>query len=642
MHRLYESNQNFQQIYSKAESSSFLTLYRQIIKQITFEKIQHINTIWLSEIAQIQAAKYSQSISSIIIYALKENPKTIYRYFNNGLISQSEVERIQSECVRNATHEEDFVRAIYYLANSSLKYEAYNWLLGKNLSSNTLRKLGITANIDNPELAKISLRFLATFFAQAHQPLFLYIDRIEYLLLNTSTEERFANIGELQSLAEIYARKNCFLCLSGLTKAWNILPENLFTRILPLEIPSLSWDETLNLMKIYLAPSDEFTSYASEEDIYPYTEASIREMLRLSHGNIARTLHLAYETFEKAAPNQTRIEVEQVKEAALSFNKNMTHPLTISKANSNLTSENQKLLFEAYIKLLDTIAGAAEPRAKIARQVGEHYLVYVHGISQHRHGYSNGWWNVLKGFVGDIFGNGDLGGTRQEVLWSDLVNPRALVDQSQQQQLRREIELALKERQTQMIAATTGGGNDARRATIGSSAERVGSFAIDDFLIYMLNSKVRQQIIDRFTGAVKPLLENGSQLDIISHSWGTVVAYEGLRELEKLSLPGRVTTWFTVGSALSISPVRDRLRAENQDGNRPTNVEQWLNLDARGDLVGGMLGDKFDVTQEYLNLEPTGCSRFLGIYNPGCAHNSYFSQSNTAVNRDIFAQYITS
>ena len=310
-------------------------------------------------------------------------------------------------------------------------------------------------------------------------------------------------------------------------------------------------------------------------------------------------------------------------------------------ANSSLTSENQKLLIEAYSKLLDTIAGSAEPRAKIVRQAGDRYLIYVHGISQHLQGYSHNWWNALKRFVGNIFGSGELNDTRQEVVWSDLVNARTVVDEAEQQQLRREIELVLTERRQQIIANETGGGSDARRASVHSFTER-GGFAIDDFLIYMLNSRVRQQIIDRFTKVVRPLLENNSQIDIISHSWGTVVAYEGLRELEKLSLPGKVTTFFSVGSALSISPVRDRLREENQDGNRPTNVEQWVNLDAKGDLVGGMLGDKFDVTQEYLNLEPTGCSRFLGIYNLGCAHSSYFNHSNVAVNRDIFAKYIVS
>ena len=315
---------------------------------------------------------------------------------------------------------------------------------------------------------------------------------------------------------------------------------------------------------------------------------------------------------------------------------------TLSSVNNNLTAENQKLLIEAYMQLLNTIGGSAPSGVRVARQVGDRYLVYVHGISQHLRGYSNNWWNALQGFVGQTFGNGNLGDTRQEVLWSDLVNARTVVDQTQQQQLRREIELILEERRTQLIAANIGGGHDARRATVQSSAERGGGFAIDDFLIYMLNDDIRQQIINRFTDVVRPLLANGAQVDIISHSWGTVVAYEGLRELEKSSFSGIVSSFFTVGSALSISPVRGRLREENKDGNRPTNVEQWLNLDAKGDLVGGMIGDKFDVTQEYLSLEPTGCSSFfLGFYNLGCAHSSYFSQSNIAVNRDIFAKYIT-
>lgn len=86
---------------------------------------------------------------------------------------------------------------------------------------------------------------------------------------------------------------------------------------------------------------------------------------------------------------------------------NMTRPPAISLANSNLTAANQKLLIEAYLKLLDTIAGSGESTTKFPRQVGDRYLVYVHGISQHHHGYSDSWWNALKGFVGQIFGDRD-------------------------------------------------------------------------------------------------------------------------------------------------------------------------------------------------------------------------------------------
>lgn len=313
-----------------------------------------------------------------------------------------------------------------------------------------------------------------------------------------------------------------------------------------------------------------------------------------------------------------------------------------------LDAENQRLLIEAYLKLLDTLSGTVEPRESTVRQSGNRFLVYVHGISQHRQGYSDSWWNALKPHVGQIFGDGTLNTTRREVVWSDLVNARAslgMVDSVQEEQLRREIAAVLEERQRQAILAETGGGQAARRATTLQSRdmERGGGFSLDDFLVYMVNSKMRQQIINRFTEVVKPLLVSGSQVDVISHSWGTVVAYEGLRELEQdKSLSGRVSNLFTVGSALSLGPVRSSLREANQEGRLPALVNRWINIDAKGDLVGGMLSDRFDVTQDYLEQDPTGCTKGLFGYNLVCAHSSYFQAVNVTVNRDIFAKYLNS
>jgi metacaspase-1 len=307
-----------------------------------------------------------------------------------------------------------------------------------------------------------------------------------------------------------------------------------------------------------------------------------------------------------------------------------------------LEGENQRLLIQAYIKLLETLGGSAAARESSQLQVGNRQLVYVHGISQHTAGYSNNWWNALKQHVGTVFGNGSLNAERWEVIWSDLVNPRALFNLAHRDQLRREIMAVLEERRQQMVAVNTGGGQKARRAVMEArNVERGIGFAIDDFLVYMLDNDMRQRIIDRFIKVVKPLLEHNNQIDIVSHSWGTVVAYEALRQLEtNTALPGRVGNFFTVGSALSILPVRSHLRNENKDGHRPTNVERWINLDAKGDLVGGMLSDKFDITHEYLNLEPTGCPRQFFGYGLSCAHSSYFHDSNLTVNRDIFARFI--
>jgi hypothetical protein len=175
---------------------------------------------------------------------------------------------------------------------------------------------------------------------------------------------------------------------------------------------------------------------------------------------------------------------------------------------------------------------------------------------------------------------------------------------------------------------------------------RGSAIAIDDFLVYMLDDGMRRRILERFTRVVGPLLAAGTRVDLISHSWGTVVAYEGLRELEKRGLSGRVANWFTAGSALSIAPVQGRLRPENRPANGrrapyPALVDAWINLDAKGDPVGGPLVGRFPVTQEYLELDPTTCARqFWGGYEIGCAHGSYFQLPNLRVNRDIFAGHI--
>jgi hypothetical protein len=169
-----------------------------------------------------------------------------------------------------------------------------------------------------------------------------------------------------------------------------------------------------------------------------------------------------------------------------------------------------------------------------------------------------------------------------------------------------------------------------------------GVDCVEDFTIYLVNDTIRQQILDRFMQVVQPLLAGGLEVDVVSHSWGTVVAYEGLRQLaDGGSTQPLVRNFFTVGAALSIVPVKMRLRSANQDGRRPAMVRHWANLNAQGDVVGGPLKDRpFQVDDDFPNLDPFGCRSFLGIVNPACAHGSYFQAGNVPVNRDIFGAFI--
>jgi len=280
---------------------------------------------------------------------------------------------------------------------------------------------------------------------------------------------------------------------------------------------------------------------------------------------------------------------------------------------------------------------------------GKRYLVTVHGICQHPAGYSDEWWQALHPFTTE-FGAGTLDDTRREVLWSDIVNERGIKARGlddEQAALAEQIRETLQDRidRHTIESGPRSLPGEAPR-TLSDSRGLIsipGINCIDDFLVYMTDDDVRAQILARFTTVVRPLLEGGAEIDVISHSWGTVVAYEGLRELaddDGLVSP-KVRSFFTVGAALSIGAVKFCLRPANKDGRRPAMVRRWVNLDAYGDPVGGPLqGRPYAVDFDFPNLDAFGCPSFLGIVNPGCSHGSYFKEGNLPVNRDIFARFI--
>jgi len=312
--------------------------------------------------------------------------------------------------------------------------------------------------------------------------------------------------------------------------------------------------------------------------------------------------------------------------------------------------------------------------ASASAAVGTRQLVYVHGICRHDAGYSDPWWQAMRAYTPSISDD-----RRHEVLWSDVITPpgperaasaeaamAARLERAQppadtdEAMIATEIRDALADRaQRQHVQALQGAGGAERVA----ATEPVGAHAflvmesiapqaflgipdmecINDFAKYLRDSVLRDQVIGRFNDVVRPLLAGGDLVEVISHSWGTVVAYEALRRMDAGSvteLPGRaVLNFFTVGSALAIPPVKRRLLPVAVDGRRPRVVRTWVNLNAHFDIVGGPLRDNpFEVDYEYLGLPPVGCSAF--IPNPPCAHGSYFRPANLTVNRGIFGKHI--
>jgi hypothetical protein len=299
-------------------------------------------------------------------------------------------------------------------------------------------------------------------------------------------------------------------------------------------------------------------------------------------------------------------------------------------------------------RLTEAISGGAMVRSG-GRDSGRRFLVYVHGICSHPVGFSDDWWRALRPHT-IAFGEGRRGDTRREVRWSDLVNARDLrgIDAGEQAALRSLIQGALEERAAIQVAETapTILSPEVPRDLFGAeaAAERglfdiPGFNCIDDFTRYMLDSSIRQQVMGRFTEVVGPLLAEGAEVDVISHSWGTIVAYEGLRTLEETGVTNApVANFFTVGAALAIFVVKRFLQGVGRgDGRKPSMVRQWINLNAHGDPIGGRLqGQPYQVDAEFLNLSSLDC----GFLELSCAHNSYFRPGNLRVNRDIFAAFI--
>ncbi len=288
-------------------------------------------------------------------------------------------------------------------------------------------------------------------------------------------------------------------------------------------------------------------------------------------------------------------------------------------------------------------------------------IVYVHGISDHQPGYSDAWHAALKPHLSRSI-------DKHEVRWSDIVNALSMaIDAAsealaegrevkfetgddtegdakllvEQEDLRDEIEAELASRAVQNRQANRKMAEHSGKLICGESGF---GLTFDDFVRYMIWEDTRNEIVTRFNEVVIPLLRDGRTLNIIAHSWGTVVAYEALRRLDDETFSGRGSNLIVLGSPLSIGPVQRNLFGRIGGGSRPKLVDNFVNVDAGGDIVGGPLAPTFNVTEQFLRQRPTGCSTFFlwrrVAKNFVCAHSSYFNQDNVAVNRDIIARYI--
>lgn len=262
-------------------------------------------------------------------------------------------------------------------------------------------------------------------------------------------------------------------------------------------------------------------------------------------------------------------------------------------------------------------------------------VVFVHGIGDHHAGYSDPWRDALDPHL--------AAGTRyHEVLWDPVFDELAAgtrgaevlgVDPREERWIRQELLLMLAARASAVeeTEATTRGDTDAIEWSELEGDTRAAlnwlfnfNEYIGDFVKYLASSQLRGLVKARMREKLEPHLGGGQPFAVVSHSWGSVVAYDTLLDLVASNPDFKVADLFTLGSPLWL--VRRFL--DRRDGARPASVGHWVNIHARGDAIGSWLKPGFDVDKDY-EVPSVGDS----------PHGSYFHHDNTQVLRDLIGGY---
>jgi hypothetical protein len=143
---------------------------------------------------------------------------------------------------------------------------------------------------------------------------------------------------------------------------------------------------------------------------------------------------------------------------------------------------------------------------------------------------------------------------------------------------------------------------------------------------------------------LRTILKNTDNVLLISHSMGSVVAYDALWELSHLeNLPGKVD-FLTLGSPLGANYIKHRLVGNKYSGKKkyPTNIRNWINISSEGDVtsLGRIFSNDFSEMRK-LNIVDSIEDHCKGIYNffhneegLNC-HRSYGYLVNPAVGKVI-------
>ncbi|MBT6401302.1 pentapeptide repeat-containing protein [candidate division WWE3 bacterium] len=313
------------QIYVQTRGPDFLALYKEIVKQINIAKFKDLTSRFLGVVAgeEFEDCLQKQSNETKPVIDFEFTHVKASRYFKEYLVDKGVVEKSQEEEFNRKTGGmEDFYNALSYLSDPKLNKVAYEWILGNPIELDDRKRLGVSTNIQTAEIAKWAIQLFTTLFARVGQPLIIYIDQYENLLIDKDSNplpQITQNLGILRSLVDVIPRENGMLVLSGNTEAWQALARDLKTRFAQnlVDFSALNLNQAENLVSVYLNPGVnicEDEDEGSESCIFPYTQDGVKIIHEQAGGNIRRFLQICYDVFEEAFRNQKKINFELVKD----------------------------------------------------------------------------------------------------------------------------------------------------------------------------------------------------------------------------------------------------------------------------------------------------------------------------------------
>lgn len=287
----------------------------------------------------------------------------------------------------------------------------------------------------------------------------------------------------------------------------------------------------------------------------------------------------------------------------------------------------------------------------------DHRIVWVHGIGAYTAGYSDAWKTVFNTYLS--FPDADF----VEVLWADIFHltvaalaarttaraPHAALTRTEQlraAEVQAELEMLLTARASAFARGKASAAGDLsaaaprpiersrRRPARRTAAMPEGlpdwltlpHVHIGEFVQYLVSRRVRTAVKEKMKAQLRPLAGGDFAISVIAHSWGTVVAYDTLLDMEGEQPDLHVANLFTLGSPLWA--VRHLL--DDSSGRKPGELADWINIEADGDFVGSWLSPGFAVDHDYEAPD----------FGGGDPHGSYFVAGNTAVQQAIVARAI--